>query len=247
MPNLFRATNQAQIHEILIRSFVSMTRGQKIPSEPTLAKMYHVSRSTIREVLKQLEFEGYLIRKKGSGTYLLKPPISEQENLLYFFDIKTMIEAKGAAATCDPVKIVRCKAGPFFSRTLGIANHEEIIRRYLLFRANGSFAVLLEDCFPAVLLSSEGDYNELYDTAADLRMMFFKSTGRLANKDELLLSTADREQLQQLEFFDIPKDKALLHMQSVCFDESNCPIMCSRFFSDTSYIDYKINRHLLLK
>lgn len=93
--HLFRATNQIQIHESMIRFFSTAKKGQKIPSELKLAEHYHVSRATIREVLQKLEFEGYLIRKKGSGTYLLNPPVNEKENLLYFFDIQSMIRAKG--------------------------------------------------------------------------------------------------------------------------------------------------------
>ena len=89
--HLFRATNQIQIHESMIRFFSTAKKGQKIPSELKLAEHYHVSRATIREVLQKLEFEGYLIRKKGSGTYLLNPPVNEKENLLYFFDIQSMI------------------------------------------------------------------------------------------------------------------------------------------------------------
>lgn len=64
--HLFRATNQIQIHESMIRFFHS-EKGQKIPSELKLAEHYHVSRATIREVLQKLEFEGYLIRKKEAG------------------------------------------------------------------------------------------------------------------------------------------------------------------------------------
>ena len=109
--HLFRATNQIQIHESMIRFFSTAKKGQKIPSELKLAEHYHVSRATIREVLQKLEFEGYLIRKKGSGTYLLNPPVNEKENLLYFFDIQSMIRAKGFLPSCDPVTIIRQPAG----------------------------------------------------------------------------------------------------------------------------------------
>ena len=122
--HLFRATNQIQIHESMIRFFSTAKKGQKIPSELKLAEHYHVSRATIREVLQKLEFEGYLIRKKGSGTYLLNPPVNEKENLLYFFDIPSMIKAKGFLPSCDPVTIIRQPAGGYYAPILEIPEQE---------------------------------------------------------------------------------------------------------------------------
>ena len=129
----------------MIRFFSTAKKGQKIPSELKLAEHYHVSRATIREVLQKLEFEGYLI---------LNPPVNEKENLLYFFDIQSMIRAKGFLPSCDPVTIIRQPAGGYYAPILEISEQEEIILRYLLFRADGHFTVLLEDCFPSKFLST---------------------------------------------------------------------------------------------
>lgn len=245
--HLFRATNQIQIHESMIRFFSTAKKGQKIPSELKLAEHYHVSRATIREVLQKLEFEGYLIRKKGSGTYLLNPPVNEKENLLYFFDIQSMIRAKGFLPSCDPVTIIRQPAGGYYAPILEISEQEEIILRYLLFRADGHFTVLLEDCFPSKFLSKEEEWNVVYDPDADLRMAFFYSMGIRSNRDELKLGTVDKDSLAHIRRFHPPEDIPLLYMRSLCFDEENRPIMCSQFFSNTTFIDYKINRHLFLK
>ena len=68
---LFRATNQAQIHEALPQLFAGRNKGGRIPAEAELAKRYGVSRSAIREVLKRREFEGSIVRKRGSGAYAI--------------------------------------------------------------------------------------------------------------------------------------------------------------------------------
>ncbi|WP_158602199.1 GntR family transcriptional regulator [Cohnella endophytica] len=44
--------------------------GEKLPSEPELAKEFDVSRPTLRESLKMLQREGTLISKNGVGTYV---------------------------------------------------------------------------------------------------------------------------------------------------------------------------------
>lgn len=44
--------------------------GERLPSEPELAKKFNVSRPTLREALKMLQREKVLISKNGVGTYV---------------------------------------------------------------------------------------------------------------------------------------------------------------------------------
>jgi len=44
--------------------------GDRLPSEPELAKKYEVSRPTLREALKMLQREKALVSKNGVGTYV---------------------------------------------------------------------------------------------------------------------------------------------------------------------------------
>ena len=44
--------------------------GDKIPTEPDLMEMFHVSRNTIREAIQGLTFAGILETKQGNGTFV---------------------------------------------------------------------------------------------------------------------------------------------------------------------------------
>jgi GntR family transcriptional regulator len=46
--------------------------GQKLESEMDLCVKYGVSRITVRQALKELELNGYIIRERGKGTYVRK-------------------------------------------------------------------------------------------------------------------------------------------------------------------------------
>lgn len=48
---------------------------EKIPSEPELSELYHVSRITVRRAIEELCTEGYLVKKQGKGTYVSQPKV----------------------------------------------------------------------------------------------------------------------------------------------------------------------------
>ncbi len=51
----------------------SMAPGHQLPKETELAAQHGVSRMTMNKVLTQLTSEGYLVRRKRSGTFVARP------------------------------------------------------------------------------------------------------------------------------------------------------------------------------
>ena len=51
--------------------------GDQIPGEQDLCEMYGVSRTVVRQSLLELELEGVVNRRKGKGTFIALPKISE--------------------------------------------------------------------------------------------------------------------------------------------------------------------------
>jgi len=51
--------------------------GDQILSEPELCEVYGVSRTVVRQALREVELEGLVVRKKGKGTFVSEPKINE--------------------------------------------------------------------------------------------------------------------------------------------------------------------------
>ena len=54
--------------------------GEKLPTEEEIHKTFDVSRATIRQALRELEFDGTIIRQAGRGTFVATPKYVESPN-----------------------------------------------------------------------------------------------------------------------------------------------------------------------
>lgn len=69
--------------EELLRKMISQEdyqNGKLLPSEIELAKVLAISRTTLRQAINKLVYEGLLVRKKRMGTRVNKIPVSSKSN-----------------------------------------------------------------------------------------------------------------------------------------------------------------------
>jgi DNA-binding LacI/PurR family transcriptional regulator len=62
---------EADLHSTKLRRLIEQMAGQRLPGERELSERLGVSRSRLRTLLDQLETEGSIERRQGSGTYAI--------------------------------------------------------------------------------------------------------------------------------------------------------------------------------
>jgi GntR family transcriptional regulator len=71
--------------------------GARLPNEPEFASRLNVSRSTLRTALQILEREGFIIRRRVIGTFIVQEPL-KINNLNLNWGVTQVIESTGAVA-----------------------------------------------------------------------------------------------------------------------------------------------------
>src|SRR5438477_11667274 len=79
-----KVTKQSLTRQQVLDLIERLGVGTAIPSERQLSADLGVSRLTLRAALDDLAREGYLVRRRGSGTYVQQPKISQELTITSF-------------------------------------------------------------------------------------------------------------------------------------------------------------------
>lgn len=146
-----------------------LTPGDRIESEPELMDRYGVSRATVRQALGQLVAEGYLVIRRGLGTYVAEPKI--RQGLLGMYSFSREIERLGMRPGTHVQALGVEPAGPSVATALGIALGEPVVALKRL-RSADDEPIMLETSWLPVrrfpgLVDRDLEHARLYDVLAD--------------------------------------------------------------------------------
>ena len=123
---MFKPVKKTRIHEEIVFKIKDMIdqgkleKGDQLPTERELAQAFKVSRPSVREALRALESQGFLVSRQGDGTYISQQPIElliepfasvimkEKFDQLDLFEMRRLIEpqlADLAAQRATPAEI----------------------------------------------------------------------------------------------------------------------------------------------
>lgn len=133
----------------------SLPAGERLPSEPKLAKQLGVSRATLREAMRTFETQGLIRRRQGAGTFVVgKAPVLES-GLEVLESIPTMAKRMGLTVKVKNLKVSTVSANEKQAEKLGVPLDTILTRVERVIWTSGRPAAYLVDILPADFLSEE--------------------------------------------------------------------------------------------
>src|ERR1700710_2011286 len=127
-------TKQRETRERVLELIEPLDVGDAIPAERQLGIDLGVSRLTVRAALDELVREGYLVRRRGSGTFVAEPKVAQGMTISSFSDDR---RRRGLTPGSRTLEFRVTPAGARLGRILHVSPSEPVIAVKRLRLADG--------------------------------------------------------------------------------------------------------------
>jgi GntR family transcriptional regulator len=154
--------------------------GKLLPNEVDLAKQLAISRTTLRQALNKLVYEGLLVRKKGIGTKVASSSVSSRSNNWLSFSQE--MQARGIAIKNFELHVSWTKPEEAVANFFEINTDKKVLKlERLRGRPEGPFVYFISYFHPRVGLTGDEDFKRpLYE---------------ILEKDHLVIANLSREEI----------------------------------------------------
>ena len=144
-----------RLHEDLGKIITETPAGERLLTEPELAKQLSVSRATLREAMRTFETQGLIYRRQGSGTYVIHPSQVFDTGLEVLESIQTLSKRIGLPVSLGDLQIEYHKADAEIAQALSIQPDDQILRISRVIHAEGRPVAYLIDILPEDIITAE--------------------------------------------------------------------------------------------
>jgi len=127
-------SKQRETRERVLELIEALGVGDAIPSERQLGLDLSVSRLTVRAALDELVREGYLVRRRGAGTFVAEPKVAKGIDITSFSDD---MRARGLTPASRTIDLRTIPAGARLGRILHVSPSEPVVAVKRLRLADG--------------------------------------------------------------------------------------------------------------
>jgi GntR family transcriptional regulator len=127
-------TKQSETRDLVLDLIEQLDVGDAIPSERQLSADLGVSRLTLRAALEDLAREGYLVRRRGAGTFVSEPKITQELTMTSFTDD---MRRRGMRPASRTLELRVSPAGARLGRLLHVSPSEAVLIARRLRLADG--------------------------------------------------------------------------------------------------------------
>lgn len=210
--------------------------GTKLPNEEALCTRFAVSRITLREAVRGLIEDGYVIRRQGAGTFVTKSP-ALRNSLDTNFSYTEYLESTGIKVSKRVLDAHRVAADDEVIADLDLKQDAEIvvIRRVRI--AGRKPAIYSIDSLPADIVDARRDLKAFSQSLYKL----LASRGHDVDHARAIL-TPSIATAELGKILDVPPGTPIQHLKQVDFDTTGRPVMRSLEWHVPSVIELRVYR-----
>jgi len=150
-PSLYQRL-QTELAQIIAAS----VPGAKLPSEPLMAARLGVSRATLREAMRTFEAQGLIVRRQGSGTYVVDKKQVLETGLEVLDSINTLATRIGLKISIGHVSVSEIQANQEIAQILSVAEGTLLVTiSRIIIAENRPIAYLVDTLSPGILKPEE--------------------------------------------------------------------------------------------
>ncbi|NQU29535.1 MAG: GntR family transcriptional regulator [Anaerolineae bacterium] len=129
--------------------------GERLLSEPKLAKQLGVSRATLREAMRTFETQGLIRRRQGAGTFVVGQVPVLESGLEVLESIETMAQRMGMTVLVKDFRVEQVFATEKQAQKLNVPLKTPLIRISRVMSTDKRPAAFLVDTLPSNFLSED--------------------------------------------------------------------------------------------
>jgi len=213
--------------------------GQRLPSEPELAKQLGVSRATLREAMRSFETQGLIRRRQGSGTFVVGKVQALDSGLEVLESLETIAKRKGLDVSVSDLHIETVAADAELAPLLGISEGERLTRVRRVIRAESRPVAYLVDTLPETVLQAKDLPPDFSGSVLD----FLLNRGDLLTTSRANVSAigASADVAKPME---IQRGDVLLHFHAQLFDVNSRIVDYSLSYFIPGYFNFHVVRRV---
>lgn len=213
--------------------------GQRLPSEPDLAKQLGVSRATLREAMRAFETQGLIRRRQGSGTFVVGKVQALDSGLEVLESLETMAKRFDLEISVSDLHVEHVIADEDLAAGLNVAVGSQLLRVRRVVRTDGRPVAYLVDTLPEDILHVEDLSADFHGSVLDYL---------LGRGDPLKTSRANVSAIgataEVAKAIEIQRGDVLLHFYSQLFDVNNKVVDYSLSYFIPGYFHFHVVRRV---
>jgi GntR family transcriptional regulator len=144
-----------RLQSILAELIATTPPGERLPSEPELARRLSASRATLREAMRSFEGQGLIRRRQGIGTFVVNHTRILDTGLEVLESIETMARKIQLEVSLDDVSYHHIEADTEMARNFKISEGSKLVQIARIIVADNRPVAYLIDILPEDILSTE--------------------------------------------------------------------------------------------